>query len=83
MQNSIFTRTSGRNNREMQIRDRTGATEGENQKQHTGSGRGGGSSYPGVLITEKELNISCILWMWYIFILTRILNSMTIKSYEY
>lgn len=49
MQNSIFTRTSGRNNREMQIRDRTGATEGENQKQHTGSGRGGGSRYPGYL----------------------------------
>lgn len=49
MQNSIFTRTSGRNNREMQIRDRTGATEGENQKQHTGSGRGGGSRYRGYL----------------------------------
>ena len=83
MQNHIFTGISSRNNREMQIRDRTGATEGENQKQYTGSGRGGGSRYPGVLITEKELNISCILWMWCIFILTRILNSMTIKSCEY
>ena len=49
MQNHIFTRTSGRNNREMQIRNRSGATEGENQKQYTGSGRGGGSRYPGYL----------------------------------
>lgn len=32
MQNSIFTRTSGRNNREMQIRNRSGTTEEENQK---------------------------------------------------
>lgn len=83
MQNHIFTGTSSRNNREMQIRDRTGATEGENQKQHTGIREGRRQQIPGVLITEKGLDISCILCMWYIFILTRILNSMTIKSYEY
>lgn len=32
MQNHIFTEISSRNNREMQIRDRTGATEEENRK---------------------------------------------------
>ena len=38
-----------------------------------------GNRYTGVLTTEKSRFICCILWMWYIFILTRNLNSIRIK----
>ena len=38
-----------------------------------------GNRYTGVLTTWKGLVICCILWMWYIFILTRKLNSILIR----
>lgn len=40
----------------------------------------GAASRQGVLITWKGLDICCNLWMWYIFTLTRNLNSILIRT---
>ena len=40
----------------------------------------GAAGRRGVLTTEKSRFICCILWMWYIFTLTRNLNSILIRA---
>lgn len=52
----------------------------EEYKQDHLDGRGEGQQVDGVLTTEKSRFICCILWMWYIFILTRNLNSILIRA---